>query len=307
MTPRTRITALASVVLVVSLALSVVTLRKIDHIRAGATLQEVLYIPSATTIKRLSLGYTGLMADVYWTRVVQYFGGKHYEHSKQYELLKPLLEITTTLDPHLIVAYEFGSVFLAQRPPEGAGDPRAAADLVRRGIQQNPDAWRLWYHLGFIEWQELHDPSAAAEAFLEGSKVPGAQPWMKVMAAQLAQHAGDAETARYLWTNIYESTRDPMIRKNAQNRLTALKIDQDVIFLQNYLTRYWDQYGHAPTSFHEMVANGWLRRVPLDPHGNPYQIRDGRVVVSDPEDFPFITQGLPSGEEASAAPKKPSN
>jgi len=29
----------------------------------------------------------------------------------RYDLLYPLLDITTDLDPHLIVAYEFGSCF----------------------------------------------------------------------------------------------------------------------------------------------------------------------------------------------------
>ncbi len=46
--------------------------------------------------------------------------------------------MTTTLDPKLLPAYEFGSVFLAQKPPEGAGDPAAAARLVEKGIRENP-------------------------------------------------------------------------------------------------------------------------------------------------------------------------
>jgi len=69
----------------------------------------------------------------------------------------PLLEITTTLDPHLIVAYEFGSIFVAQQPPEGAGQPDTAVALVERGIRQNPGEWRLYYHLGFIHYLERHD------------------------------------------------------------------------------------------------------------------------------------------------------
>ena len=29
----------------------------------------------------MSLGYDGLLADIYWTRAVQYFGSKHHEGS----------------------------------------------------------------------------------------------------------------------------------------------------------------------------------------------------------------------------------
>lgn len=301
-----RATVVASLILVACLGLSIAVLRSIDHLRQGATLQEVLYIPSPKTLQRMSLGYDGLLADIYWTRAVQYFGGHHHAESMNYKLLKPLLEITTTLDPHLLPAYEFGSIFLAQSPPEGAGDPAAAADLVRRGIQQNPEAWKLWYHLGFIEWQELKDPKGASEAFLEGSKVPGAQPWMKVMAAALAQHSGDAETARYLWTNIYQSTQDKMIKENALNRLRALKSDEEVGFLQNFIDRYKEQLGRYPTNFQELLAAGWIRRVPLDPLGNPYQIRNGRVLLEHPKDFPFVTKGLPKGQQASDLPVFPS-
>lgn len=307
MNSRRKVTVVATVTLALSMTLSVVVLRQVDHLRSESMLQEVLYIPSANTMKHLSLGYDGLMADLYWTRVVQYFGGKHHVKSKQYELLKPLLQITTTLDPHLTVAYEFGSVFLAQQPPEGAGDPHAAAELVKYGIQQNPDQWRLYYSLGFIYWQELHDAKGASEAFLKGSQLPGAQVWMKVMAAALAQHADDHQTARFLWTNIYENSTDNLIRQNALKRLAALRVDEDVTFLQAYIERYKQQFGHYPENVQELQTAGWVRRLPADPLGYPYQIRDGRVEVAHPDELPFITKGLPPGREASDIPKLPSN
>ena len=171
----------------------------------------------------MSLGYSGLLADIYWTRVVQYFGSKHRANAKQYLILEPLLEMTTTLDPKLLPAYQFGSVFLAQKPPEGAGNPVAATRLVEKGIRENPQSWRLYYDLGYIYWLELKDPAKAANAFDRGSKIAGAQPWMRVMAAALAAHAGETETAIYMWTNILNSTEDPDLRANAINRLRCLQ------------------------------------------------------------------------------------
>ena len=61
------------------------------------------------------------MADLYWTRVVQYYGDKRARHDANFELLWPLLDITTMLDPQLIVAYRFGSTFLSEPAPRGAG------------------------------------------------------------------------------------------------------------------------------------------------------------------------------------------
>src|SRR5512141_3195914 len=189
---RAAITVTLATVLVVSMSGAVLLLRRIDRLRSGATLEEVLYIPSPKILKRMTLGYNGLVADIYWTRAVQYFGTKHRAHATQYQLLAPLLDITTTLDPHLIVAYQFGSTFLAQKPPEGAGQPDKAVDLIERGIRDNPDTWQLYYELGFLQYMELHDEAAAARTFERGSKIPRAHPFLKVLAASMAQHAGQS-------------------------------------------------------------------------------------------------------------------
>lgn len=290
---RTWTTLVCSTLLVLCLVGSVLTLVQVNAAREQTVLKEALYLPSARTVKALSLGYTGLMADIYWTRVVQYFGGKHQAHAEHYKLLAPLLEIATTLDPKLMPAYEFGSIFLAQSPPEGAGNPQAAAALVKKGIQNNPAAWRLWYHLGFIYFQEMHDSKAAAEAFLTGSRVPGALPWMKTMAAYLAQNAGEAETARYLWTQIYnDPASGPSIRENAAKRLIALRVDEDVERLQALVDRYRAQRGTVPQSFQQLVEAGYLRGVPVDPLGHPYRLEDGLVWVSSAELLPFVTRGV---------------
>src|SRR5204863_422459 len=106
---------------------------------------------SPKLLKRASLGYSGLLADIYWTRAVQYYGGKH-QQAMRYDLLWPLLNITTQLDPHLIPAYLFGGTFLSQKPPDGAGDAAKAIELVEFGIRNNPDDWHLYYDLGYIHY-----------------------------------------------------------------------------------------------------------------------------------------------------------
>src|SRR5215472_18721926 len=109
---------------------SMLLLRELDRVRTGATLQEFLYISSPKLLKRMSLGYEGLLADVYWTRAVQYYGGIHHQGGGRYELLWPLLNITTQLDPHIIPAYEYGATFLSADPPNGAGTPQKAIQLM---------------------------------------------------------------------------------------------------------------------------------------------------------------------------------
>jgi len=287
------------------LTASMLLVQQVDKIRAVEPIQEVLYIPSPKVVKRLSLGYSGLLADIYWTRVVQYFGTKHRAKAKQYLILEPLLDMTTTLDPQLLPAYEFGSVFLAQKPPEGAGNPEAAARLVEKGIRENPQAWRLYYDLGYIYWLEMKDSARASDAFERGSKVAGAHPWMKVMAAALAAHAGETETAVYMWTNILNSSEDKDLRANAMNRLRCLRVDGEVKVLQERVDQFTKQTGRLPSAWGDLISAGLLRGVPMDPKNNRYQLVKGRVQVEHPDAFPFITKGLPPELEPKDLPGDP--
>ena len=303
MRPSPRITAVLSAVLVVSLAAAVFTVTRADRLRPAATLEEVLYIPSPAVLKRMSLGYTGLLADIYWTRAVQYFGGKHALRSQQYKLLAPLLDITTRLDPHLTVAYEFGATFLTQPPPNGAGDPQAAINLVRYGIRENPGDWRLYYNLGFIYYWDKKDYLAAAQAFEQGSKVPNAHPFLKVLAARMAERGGDLQTARILWTMTYENSQDKQIKDNAISHLRALQVDETVPQLENLTSRYLQRTGRYPQNWADLIRAGYLDAIPVDPVGHPYKLAPGgKVEVAVPADLPFITRGLSPGVEASEKP-----
>lgn len=294
-----RTTVVAAALLITCLAGAVLTLRRLDEERPEATLEEVLYISSPKLIKRLSLGYDGLAADIYWTRAVQYFGGKHHVGAKQYELLAPLLEITTALDPHLLVAYEFGANFLSPQKPNGAGMPERAVQLVENGIRANPDEWKLYYDLGFIYYLELHDYAKAADAFERGSTRPGAHPFLRILAANMAQHAGEIEMARMLWVTTYESTSDQNIKANAKAHLKALQAENDVTQLEKMVNNYREVRGKLPASFAEMADAGMIQGVPLDPTGHPYKLMpDGRVEVRNPDDIPFLTKGVPPGYQA---------
>jgi tetratricopeptide (TPR) repeat protein len=276
--------------------------------RSNATLEEVLYISSPKTVKRLSLGYEGLMADLYWTRAVQYFGGHHADGARHFNLLAPLLEITTTLDPHLVVAYQFGSNFLSPKPPNGAGMPDRAIRLVNFGIENNPNEWKLYYELGFIYYMDLKNYEKAADAFARGSQVPNAHPFLKVMAAQMAQHAGDTQMARALWTTTYESTQDKQIRINAVLHLRALQVADDITTLENLVAQYTQRTGRTPSSLLELVNANYLKFLPVDPAGHPYKLAlGGRVEVAVPDDIPFIEKGSPPGYKPPALPKVPAD
>ena len=296
MKQRRKVSIIAGACVVMCLAASAVMLHRIDELRPQATLEEVLYLSSPTVLKRASLGYDGLLADIYWTRAVQYFGERHHAVAKSYKLLYPLLDITTHLDPQLVVAYQFGASFLAPPPPEGAGQPERAIQLMEYGIQNNPNNWKLYYDLGFVCYMNLNDYRKAADAFDRGSKVPNAHPFLRLLAAQMAEHAGEFDTARMMWSATYQNSQDQLIRQNAVEHLRALRVDEDVTHLQEALTRFGERTGRLPANMSELASAERLPGIPVDPDGHPYKLTpEGRVEVRVPDDFAFAAKGLPPG------------
>ena len=244
--------------------------------------RDYLLLGSPKLIKAVSLEYAPLMADLYWTRVVQFYGNKHVRGDANLEQLWPLLDITTTLDPNLIVAYRFGAIFLSQRAPGGAGRPDLAVRLIRRGIQANPDYWRLYEDLGFIYYMDLKDYPKASEAFLEGSKNPNALVWMKVMAAKIAAEGESYETSFFLWNDVYTTTSDPQIKENAKAHLQLLRSREDCRQLDRLGGEYEKRFGHRPRRVSELLDAGMLRGMAVDPLGYPYAFDANGKAALDP-------------------------
>lgn len=240
-----------------------------------------LVMRSGKLLKAMSLDYAPLVADLYWTRAVQYYGNKHARRDANLELLWPLLDVTTTLDPNLIVAYRFGSTFLAEPAPRGAGHPELGIALLERGIKANPEHWRLYEDLGFIYYFELKDYPRAAAAFDEGSKNPDALIWMKVMAAKIAAEGESVTTSVFLWNDIYKTTKDPQLKENAQTHLRLLQVQLDCKQLDALADEFQKRTGHRPVHMIDLVHEGLLAQLPGDPMGFPYVFGpDGKAALN---------------------------
>jgi hypothetical protein len=247
----------------------------IDGQRA-AILQERddLLVSSPKLLKMASLEYAPLLADMYWTRAVQYYGNKHAGNDPNLMLLWPLLNIATTLDPNLLPAYRFGAMFLSDTPPRGAGRPDLAVQLIERGIEANPDYWRFYEDLGFIYYFDVKDYAKASQAFADGSKNPSAKIWMKVMAAKIAAEGESFETSAFLWHDVYQSATDPDTKQGALEHLQMLQALRDCKQLDQLADEYEKRTAHRATRMIQLVQAGLLPAMLSDPLGFPYELGD---------------------------------
>ena len=141
--------------------------------------EEALYLWSGESLKRLAPGFEDVLADMYWLRTVQYFGGQRvYAEGKHFDLLHPLIDIATTLDPRLTIAYKYGAIFLSEPKPLGAGDPKSGIAVLEKGVAAMPENWRLRQDLGFFHFLFLKDAASAVADSQRG----GGDPWCAILA-----------------------------------------------------------------------------------------------------------------------------
>ena len=193
-----------------------------------AAREVLLYIPSGAVMQRVALSYDALVADVYWVRAIQHYGRTRLspDPRKQYNLLYPFLDITTTLDPRFTLAYRFGAIFLAEPFPNGPGRTDLAEALLRRGAARNPARWEFLQDIGFVHYWWRRDYATAAGWFQRASAMPGAPAWLGPLAAATLEKGGDRRTARFLWQQLRDAADSEWLRREADRRLQQLDVQE---------------------------------------------------------------------------------
>jgi hypothetical protein len=261
---------------------------------------ESLYLTSGGAARRLSVAYPTLAADLYWIRTIQYYGGTKRKigneqgdggasaanvqaSRRRYDLLYPLLDLTTTLDPRFHIAYRFGAIFLAEPYPGGPGRPDLAVALLEKGLREQPDKWEYMQDIGFVHYWWRHDYEAAALWFQRAGDVPGAPWWLRSLAANTLAQGGDRRSSRLMWESIRQSAEIDWLRHEAERRLGQLKALDDIEALQKQADSFAARSGRPPTRWN--VA-------PRDPSGTPYELDlQGRVHLSPRSPlFPLPTE-----------------
>jgi hypothetical protein len=246
---------------------------RIEQRRGSAGVQEeVLYLWSGAQVKRLAPGFESLMADVYWLRTVQYYGGQRlFSTGKRFELLEPLIEITTALDPRLEIAYRYGAIFLCERWPNGKGDPEAGIRLLERGVRNLPRSWRIRQDLGYFRYVFLGDAKGGAQVLLEAARLPDAPFWLETLAGMVLIRGGERRTARAVWRRMYEQAEGGFIRDNALYNLRRLDGLDAIDVLNAAVDHFRQAHGRPPWDASELRASGAVeaRRL-VDPTGVPF-------------------------------------
>lgn len=223
MSPAARSVAASGVVLAMILAAAAtLTARDRWYPRSPAETRE-LYVTSGDTVGRLALGFDGALADLYWIRAIQHYGRdrRSLTYAGRYELLHPLIDITTTLDPFFSTAVQFGALFLSEPLPMGPDRLDLGIAMLEKGLRAEPTRWQYAQYLGFLHYWHSGDRQEAGRQFARAAAMPGAPIWLKPLAAEMFIDGGDRTTARTILESLAQS-EEPWIRDLAQRKLREL-------------------------------------------------------------------------------------
>ncbi len=271
-------------VLALLAAVALQILRDRSHPRVRQETDRILYVRSGEVLKRMTLGFDGLAADVYWIRAIQHYGGDRISKPNQahrFQLLYPLLDLTTTLDPYFNIAYRFGAIFLSEGFPGGPGRPDQAVTLLRKGLSVVPTKWQYYHDIGFVYYWHLRDYHAAAEWFKRGADQPNAPNWLPPLAATMLTHGEDRASARFLWEQIAKS-EEAWLRRSAERALQQLQALDHIERLNALFTRF-PPPEEEPRSWAWLMRRRILNGTPVDPRGFPFVIdpESGAITVSE--------------------------
>ena len=270
------------VVLFIALGAAVVGLQA-AHERAGGPLtrptEALLYVRSPAMMTRMALSYDMLLADIYWIRAVQHYGGIRLsaDPDKRFDLLYPLLDLTTSLDTRFGAAYLFGAIFLSEAPPGGPGRPDLAIALLEKGLRAQPAKWDYAQWIGFVHYWWRADYVQAAEWFARAGELPNAPFWLKPLAATTLAQGGSRASSRALWQEIARTADEGWYRTSAQHRLRQLDAMDQIDELRLAVDTYRQRRGSPPADWADLARAGFLRGRPTDPAGVPYRLAGGAV------------------------------
>jgi hypothetical protein len=187
----------------------------------------------------LALGARRLFADLWFMRLMQYYGtqedidgeeeecqehpGQHHHHhgmngEGNYPEFLPRARHILELDPHFSTAGLYGAGALAfnlDRPAE-------AQELLNFGIKQAPREWKYPLLLAAIGYSKATEPMKIAEAIRPVLSDPDCPVMLKQLAAFLNKKAGNLAAAAAIYADIAATSKDTAYVANARRELAKL-------------------------------------------------------------------------------------
>ncbi|MFH1538546.1 MAG: hypothetical protein ABIH66_06280 [bacterium] len=243
--------------------------------------QTVYYLPPKEVLKVFSFGFDQAISDFFWIKALTYtehdlltgmfaemggvMAGKG-RLARERERVFELIDMATFFDPKFVYAYEFGGSIFAWE-----GDVKLANAILMRGLENNPDAWRLAYAIGFNHYFFHRDYEEAIRYMRMASEMPGSLV-RGTFVSQLYLMMNEKDTALKILYSFFEAARDPDSKRFYAERIRYFLVEKHLEQLNDAIEIYERKPGKTCLDLQELVRDGIIKRVPEEPFGGKYVI-----------------------------------
>jgi hypothetical protein len=236
----------------------------------------------AEVVRPFSFGLRSLVADVMFMQAIQIVGAIKKartveEGGPDDRALDRLLTYATDLDPKFGGAYRFAGYAMPRHTAEDkVTNVLQAEAILRKGVRERPDDWRIPFELGFIQSYYLGHFDDAAQNLAIAARAPGSPKYLGLLATRAAADAGDLDFAESMARVMAAGATEESTRDEWQKRLLDLRMERDLRGIEAAIARYKARTGHNPPSLQALVEAKDLPGIPREPHGGRYQLgKDG--------------------------------
>jgi len=240
------------------------------------------FVPSPRVASMMSLGFNALLADYHWLQAVQVVGGDATVGAETARHLGKLIDVVTTLNPHVGHPYRFAAVWLTQDEELVLTGNR----LLERAIENHPDDWRNYFYLGFNYFFYLVDYPAAARVLETAMNLPDSPAYLPRLVARLKSQHADIDVAEVFLRELLRTTQDEEGKARLQIALDEIEIEYKARHLDQARAAYLELAGRDIEVVEDLIhgPHRVLEKLPsAEPDLIPRTLSRGSVWTIDPE------------------------
>lgn len=253
--------------------------------------EDLGFVPDPDRVRALVAGYDAIAADYQWLRAVQVVGSAPAVDAPRAEHLGRLVDVVTTLNPHVDHPYRFAAIWLTHDETQ----VREGIRLLRRATQYHPDDWRNYFYLGFAQFFYLGEFELAAESLERAMRQEGAPAYLPRLVARLKAQSRDIDVAEIFLREMLANTADPEDRARLQIALDEIELEYKARLLDRARAAYRRVAGRDIGSIEDLIRppHRMLEALPSpEPDAIPESLRRGSRWKIDPRTKRIVTTYL---------------
>lgn len=234
------------------------------------------YVPTGEVLKYLAADQKEFIAATMVMNVLFYYGGLVDKSFNKLDLpvdfpaMSRTLHAAVKLDPYNMDAYYFAQATLVW----DAQQVKLANELLEYGMHYRTWDFYLPFYAGFNYAYFLKDYAKAAHYYKLAGDISGSELSIS-LAGRYLYESGQSELAISYLTVMLQGVRNEAIKKTFTIRLQALKEGRRIELARD---RYLKEKNHLPASIEELLRQGYLEGMPVDPYGGRFYFEpDGSV------------------------------